>query len=307
MIRCNIPENTNCVGGVGLGPALLWVTLGLIGLAIVSAFVLPVIGQILAVIPVAIIALIMIGVVGFHYSPRCALLGISPTVFSFVLPECLFDEVIAVLDDIIRNCYSPWLLPSCMIAGDLCPVDPNQYIDWLNCQVVGVSDGIQNVLFVGAVVIGQSFSNVFLYISSTTIGHWLPGFQEYMQTTLDGFKLAGPSQRCRQWWCFGLTFPAIAFPLFLLILFVLIIGFIVPFVLALLLSIYSLWANGPAGVVLAGNENVFNDNLPPPDEQVEPVTTKGDDEENEEESAAGLDNLESDIENARAFLQRYKK
>jgi hypothetical protein len=101
MIRCNIPENTNCVGGIGLGPAILWVSLGLIGLAIVSAFVLPVIAQVLAVLPVAIISIIIIFTIGLHYSPRCAVLGISPTIFSFVLPECLVDQVIQILDDLI--------------------------------------------------------------------------------------------------------------------------------------------------------------------------------------------------------------
>lgn len=304
MIRCNIPENTNCVGGIGLGPAILWVSLGTLGLAVVGAFFLPVIAQVLAVIPVMIIWFILVGTIGLHYSPRCALLGISLTPFSFVLPECLMDEIIAILDKIITNCYSPWLLPSCMIAGDLCPTDPNQYIDWLNCQVVGVSDGIQNVLFFVQVVIGQSFANVFLYLSSTTFGHWLPGLQEYMQTTLDGFKYAGPSQLCRQWWCFGLTFPAIAFPVLLFVVTILVLGFILPFVLTLLLSLYSFWAATPAAIILPGNENGngFDQEPPPAEEQVEPSAPPL-----EPETKAELENMEHDIENARAFIRNYKK
>ncbi len=300
MIRCNIPENTNCVGGIGLGPAILWVGLGLIGLAIVSAFVLPVIAQVLAVLPVTIISIIIIFTIGLHYSPRCAVLGISPTIFSFVLPECLMDQIIQILDDLITNCYSPKYLPSCMIAGDLCPVDPNQYIDWLNCQVVGVSDGIQNVLFLGSITLGQPFMNVFLYVSQTTFGHWMPGLQEYMQTTLDGFKYAGPSQNCRQWWCFGLTFPAIALPLFLIILGVLVLGFIVPFVFALLLTTYSFWATSPAAIILPGSDEAQAPDFPEPQEQEQ--------EENlDPVDKAKLDNMQCDIENARAFLRNYQE
>jgi hypothetical protein len=292
MIRCDIPDNTSCSGGIGLGPAVLWVSLGILGLAILGAFVLPVIAQVLSILPLFILWFILVCTIGLHYSPRCALLGITISPLTFVLPECLADEIIAILDKYITNCYSPLILPGCMIAGELCPTNSSQYIDWVNCKRVGVADGIQNILFFGSTVIGQAFSNVMLYISSCTIGHWLPGFQEYMQTTLDGFKFAGPSQMCRQWWCFGLMFPAIALPFMFMIIFLLIAGFILPLLFSLILQLYFLFLSSPSAVVLPGND----------EQTIGPY-----EEPNEVEIEQKKENLDNDIENARNFLSSFNR
>ena len=55
------------------------------------------------------------------------------------------DEIIALIDEFVTDCYD-FVLPSYMVNGPVCPTDPNQRIDWVNCKDVGVSDGIQSEL-----------------------------------------------------------------------------------------------------------------------------------------------------------------
>jgi hypothetical protein len=113
-----------------------------------------------------------------------------------------------------------------------------------------------------------------------------------MQTTLDGFKFAGPSQMCRQWWCFGLMFPAIALPFMFMIIFLLIAGFILPLLFSLILQLYFLFLSSPSAVVLPGND----------EQTIGPY-----EEPNEVEIEQKKENLDNDIENARNFLSSFNR
>lgn len=182
------------------------------------------------------------------------------TGIGFTLPMCIMDEILAFLDSIMRDCYVGWIIPTCMVAGDTCPTDPNAFIDVINCQIVGVSDGIQNLLFLGYTAFGQWFVNFAVFMTSSTLGLLIPGLNNYMNLTLNGFKLASDAQLCREWWCFGFTAPVIALPLMIIVLSTIFISILIPALLATGVTAYVAVEASPAGSALPGNDSdEFND------------------------------------------------
>ncbi len=255
FFRCEFPDNLNCSKGVGLRPAMLWVTVGMIGAMILGYYALPFILFIIELFSFVLLWLLLVGAIGVHFSPRCAILFPTITGISFTIPMCIMDELMAFLDDIFRPCYVGWIIPTCMVAGEVCPSDPDAYIDVINCRIVGVSDGIQNLLFIGYIALGQWFVNVATFFTSSTLGLFIPGLNQYMQTTLNGFKSASDAQRCREWWCFALTAPVIAFPLLIIILSTIFLSILIPSLLDLGMSTYYMFEASPAGEAIPGNEN----------------------------------------------------
>ena len=254
FLRCEFPEYLNCSQGIGLKDSMLWVSAGLLIAMIVGYYALSPIAFILEIFTVPILWLVLVGAVGFHFSPRCAIMFPTLTGVSFTLPMCLADEILAVADFFIRQCYVGFLIPPCMVSGETCPSDPNAFIDIANCRVVGVSDGIQNLLFIGYIALGQWFVNAMTFFTTSTIGLWIPSLNTYMQTTLNGFKLASDAQRCREWWCFAFTAPVIALPLLATILGMMFISILIPSLLSLGLSSYYMFSTSPLGESIPGND-----------------------------------------------------
>jgi hypothetical protein len=268
FIRCHWPDNLNCSKGIGLKEALLWVSVGILGAMVVGAFILPPVMWVFSFISAWIIWAILIGIIGFHYSPYCLFMFPSLTGVSAALPMCLMDELKSLFDTIFRACYSPVPIPPSMISGDVCPVDPTAYIDFVNCAIVGVSDGIQNVLFLGTVLFGSWFYDITLMLAQSTVGLIIPGLNDYMRTTLDGFRNANPTQRERQWICFGLTAPSMIIILLAFSLFFIALGFIIPLFIALLMKIWYLITASPLGTVLpGGNDDAWDEQFEEPDEK----------------------------------------
>lgn len=231
MVRCEFPDNLNCSKGVGLEAAIIWVTVGVVGAFLIGAFIFPPLLWPFYILAAPWIWLALVGIIGLHYSPRCLFLTPSITGFSSALPFCLADEATAFVDKYVTDCYVPLIIPACMVSGETCPVDPNQFIDIVNCKTVGISDGVQHVMFLSYIAIGQWALDLFLWFSQ--VWSWLiPGLPTYMMNTLDSFTMASDSMRCRQWWCFGLTAPAIALPLLLGALFVIALGFVIPLLIS---------------------------------------------------------------------------
>lgn len=294
FIRCHWPDNLNCSKGIGLKEALLWVSVGVLAAMVVGALILPPIAWFFSFISAWIVWIVLILIIGFHYSPSCFFLFPSLTGVGITLPMCLMDELKSLFDTIFRACYSPVPIPASMISGDVCPVDPSAYIDFVNCAIVGVSDGIQNILFIGTVVFGSWFYDIMLMLAQSTVGLLIPGLNDYMRTTLDGFRDANPTQRERQWICFGLTFPSMTIVLLGFTLFFVALGFVIPLLIMLIMKIWYLITASPLGSILpGGDDDAWDEQFDEPDEkrQIE--------EEEEEEDT-------QTIEDVKAWLRERK-
>jgi hypothetical protein len=259
MFRCEFPENLDCSRGIGLEPALIWVTVGVVGALIVGTFVFPPIAMLLSVVPAFLLWAALVGVIGLHYSPRCAVLMPTITGISITVPTCILDELLALADKYITNCYAGLLYPASLVSGEACPTDPNQYVDFVSCKNVGVSDGLQHILFLGFIALGQAFMDVILVLLQSTVGLFVPGVERYVRITIGSFRDAGDTMRERQWWCFGLTLPAIVLPVVLLIVFAVLFGFVLPLVLDLVFQSVILFQATPAVMALPGEDGAWDD------------------------------------------------
>jgi hypothetical protein len=237
---CKFPQNLDCSIGTGLGTALFWVTIAFAGVTIVGTEIFPPLALPIEVIGFTTAYFAVLAAVAWHYSPRCLFIFPSfPIPFGVALPMCLMDEVIAFFDKWITNCYSPLIIPPYMISGTLCPTDPNQQIDFINCAQVGVSDGITNVLFWGFWIIGSGFASAVRNICTSVVATWIPGFPQYIATTMDSFQYTNPTNFQRMIFCSFWTLPALAGPYLFCLVAGMFLGGIVPDLLVFLASILS--------------------------------------------------------------------
>lgn len=271
-LRCEFQDNLDCKKGAGLLTGLIWVTVGVAAAIVIGVWLFPPILWITSLIPLAFIWLIGVGVVSFHYSPYCFFLFPSLTGFSVTLPMCAANEIMAITDKYITDCYSPLLIPASMIAGEVCPTDPTQYIDFINCGLVGVSDGLQNLIFLGTVTLGSWFTDVLSFFVGNVMSIIFPGAETYIQTTLDGFKMASETQRERQWICFGMTAGMIALPVSLGSLGLLAFGLLIPLFIYLLVQLWRVVLASPIADVLPGMNNNVTAGIPQQEESVQEIT-----------------------------------
>jgi hypothetical protein len=251
---CNFPESLNCSIGEGIESGLVYATLALIGCLLVGAYVFAPITLPFQLIGYGFLWAMIAMAVAWHLPPACVVLVPSfPFGVSFAFPECALDQLIAFLDKWITTCYVPLVIPSYMVSGVPCPTDPTQSIDMLNCRDVGVSDGIQNILFLGVWFLGSGFVDFLLQVTATVIGAFIPGLQAYMQTTLTDFQNSNPTQKQRQWFCFYATLPTIVTPLILLLVFGIVLALLVPAILHVLEACVTLFMASPAADVVPGS------------------------------------------------------
>lgn len=269
--RCRWPDNLNCSKGIGIMNAFWWVTLGVVIAVFLGSYIVPPFLWIFALYGTFALWLMLIGAVGINYSPAC--LRLYPNFndfdgmpianwgmgFNVALPMCLADAVMNITDTYITNCYSPLLIPPYMINGDLCPTNPDQFIDFVSCQTVGVSDGIQNVLYICYTYLGGWALDVITAIANVTIGLFVPGVNTYFQLTIQGFRTANAVQQQREWFCFWFTLPAIALPGVMLFVAGCFIGLVLPFFLLLLLQIWYLLETTPVVDSLPGYDGAFDE------------------------------------------------
>jgi hypothetical protein len=250
---CNFPESVNCSIGIGLEQALIWVTVAFAAIIFVGSFIFPPATILFQIVGYPIAYFFVLMAIAYHMPPACMLLTPSfPLPFGFTIPECIFDDIIALLDKLIVQCYVPLIIPSYMVAGDPCPADPNQMIDMINCRDIGVSDGLQNMLFLGVWMLGHAFSDVVLAITSTTIGSWIPGMHPFLVTTLADFSAASGTQRQRQVFCFFATLPTIVTPAVFLFVVAISLAALVPAVITLIESIVGVFMASPAAAAVPG-------------------------------------------------------
>ena len=250
---CNFPENLNCSIGEGVETALLWTTVGFIGVAVVGAYIFPLIMVPFYLIGFGLAFFLVFMAVAFHAPAAClAMFPSFPIPVGVALPACAADALIEFADKWITNCYSPLIIPPYMIAGELCPADPMQRIDILNCRDIGVSDGIQNLLYLGFWLFGSGFCDVMIHISGTVVSTFVPGMERYLQITLNDFKMASDTQMQRFTFCFYATLPTILTPLLVLFLVGLLgAALVVPLVL-LVNSLIEAFMTSPIGGAVPG-------------------------------------------------------
>jgi hypothetical protein len=246
---CHFPENVNCSIGMGMERALLWSAI-VFGIVIVlSAAVLSLIDLPFRLLGYGIAFLIIFPAMAWHYSPMC---GFPPPFVA--VPMCIMDEIYAFLNKWITNCYVPLVLPAYMVAGDVCPTDPNQFINVISCAQVGVRDGLQNVLILGWWLFGSTFVDIVRMFSTIVFSTFFPGVNHYFQVTLDAFVNAGPTDQERQVFCFWATSPAMVTPIVIGVLAIVFVVAAITAGLALAQAIITLFMASPAAVAVTGPE-----------------------------------------------------
>lgn len=198
------------------------------------------------------------GIIGFGWSPRCALLTpvfifgyrvafwIFPITIAF--PECLVDEVLNLLDKYITTCYA-FLWPSYMVNGPVCP-RCDLRIDFVSCiDTVGMGDGLSNFLYLGYNVLGVPFCNVANTFATSILGKWIPGLPSYVLSTCDMFIQATNTQRDRLDWCFWSTLPILVLPLTITVIGATFVAFIVPAIFDVVIAFFYLILASPLSII----------------------------------------------------------
>jgi hypothetical protein len=169
-----------------------------------------------------------------------------------------------------------------MIAGDVCPTDPNQYIDVLNCAQIGIRDGFQNWLFLGYWTFGNTFVDIVSQISAALFTTFLPGVHGYVTNTLNAFVNANPTAADRQAFCFYATIPGMITPLLIFIIVIAVGVALVLALVALLEGLIKAYMATPASVVVTGTQNsVWFDPPNPQDteQEQEDINVDGEEED----------------------------
>lgn len=237
--RCPFPEATNCSIGDGLEYGILWTLVAVAAMAVLGSYFFPLATLPLQAIGYPIAALGIFGAIAYHWSLWCLLTG--------SLPMCLADDLVAFADKWFTRCLSPLVIPTYMIAGDVCPADPNQMIDFISCKDIGVSDGIQNWLFLMVWVFGDGVVRYLLQISTFLVGWWFPAATTYAETTLNWFADANETNMKRMTFCFWVTLPSMVLPAMLLVVAGNILATLVPVALEVARSLIFLLFASPAG------------------------------------------------------------
>lgn len=144
-----------------------------------------------------------------------------------------------------------------MIRGPVCPPCP-QRVDWINCEDVRVSDGLQHIIWIGTQAFGDGFCDWLMYTSQTSFFQsWFPGFDEYTTETCTFFQNPTQTQKDRSRWCFYATLPAIFLPITIGVLAATLFGFLVPAILNLFVAFVFLLAASPLIVAVPGGGSSY--------------------------------------------------
>ena len=144
-----------------------------------------------------------------------------------------------------------------MVYGNECPTCDTM-IDFINCKQVGVSDGLQNILWLGTRAFGNGFCDWIMSASQTNFFQiWFPGFDDY--TAAQCANLQSPTETAykQQRWCFWATSPAMVLPLTIGVLGATLMGFVVPAILNLIIAFAYFLAASPLIVTVPGGGSQY--------------------------------------------------
>lgn len=235
---CHFPQSLNCSIGVGFEWGFVYTLVVFLGIAVLGAYILPPITIPLQVLTYPLAAAAIFGAIAYHWSLWCMI--------NLSLPMCLADDLMAFLDKWLLNCLSPLLIPTYMIAGEVCPADPAQFIDFISCKDIGVSDGFQNILFGFYWLFGAGSITFVLQIYTLLVGWWFPASYTVLESTLNAFALANHTNMQRMQLCFFLTILSSVGPLVALLFTGIVLASVVPIGINLLRSFVTLFQATPA-------------------------------------------------------------
>jgi len=233
FFRCEFPGYLNASNpcAVGLPDAVKYtfiVSLIVFGGASIlfPAVLLP-----LTVVGAFVFYLVVIPAAAWHYSPQCWLIfpsipipgiGITVPILPFpiglpVLPEPLLDDVKALLNDFLGPCpfqNFEGIVPKCLYNGDMCPACPER-IDLANCVNVGIADGLSNIVYLAHWLVPDALEFTVNVLAQTCFlgGCFIPFLNlDFVGNIRDEIINAGPTQMCRQEWCFWATIISMPLP-----------------------------------------------------------------------------------------------
>lgn len=282
-IRCEWPEYVNCSNACALG-----LKEALRRVLIISAIVF---GGLTIFIPSLLLPIISTGGLFFylivvpaaawHYSPQCWFIfpsipipgiGISVPVLPFpiglpVLPECLLDDIKALLDDLLSPCpfvdNLSGIFPLCLYNGNPCPSCPDR-VSMANCVNVGVADGFSNLAYLLYWVAPGAADYISYTLSETCFFSGclidIPPFNlEYLVNKFEEFRTASDTQQCRQQWCFWAMILSILLPAALIAFVGIVAAVIIVWLLDVLFSLFWLVRGSPIGMFFPGSESRWVD------------------------------------------------
>jgi hypothetical protein len=274
--RCTWSTGIDGSRGLGFEEGIKW-TLLVFGVVVVGTFFFTPISipfQILGWIPLFFVLFFELA---YMFSPACLIPSPSLSLVGIMAPFPLADDLFNFANKWITSCYSPLLWPDYMISGELCP-PKGQQIDFINCKIVGVADGIQNILYIGNLVIGSWFDMAMTSIAGTPLLEtFIPGIGNYMRLTMASFRTATDTQKARQWWCFWATLPSLLLPGLIIYLAGSIAFMFVPAIWLWLASLWRLFMVSPLSSEVPGSTSYqdwyvkdFNEPKPTDNEEEQP-------------------------------------
>lgn len=217
--NCRYFENLDCGIGIGLEDTLRIILKYYLIVLVVGGILAP--GLLAPILPVGsfVLFVVVVPAMAWHYSPQCWFMtptipvaSIQLPIFPFpvafpALPFCIGEELKYLLNKYIAPCYA-FLIPRHWINGVACP-PIGQRIDIVNCRAdVGVSDGIQNVLWLGYTYLGSWFVDVV-----QGVGMILPFTQDYIDEAFILYRDASTTEMLRQRDCSVVTLTSLALPI----------------------------------------------------------------------------------------------
>jgi hypothetical protein len=320
--RCEFPENLNCARGIGwraaLGEVGKWFFLVIVVLMFAFPGGLALVGGLVTVV---ILYFVMVAIVGWHYSPWCMFLtpsflirpGISlpllPIPMSlWALPECLYDDVFALVDDWLSSCPSFLADIAYLFNGDFCPTCPER-ASFVSCKAVGIYDGLSNVLFFIYHYAGEDAYKLVMGVVQAPFFYWIPGAARYMQTMLELFQETSQTQLDRQLACAWITILSVAWIIVFLAVFGFLIAVLITPIINFLLAIWGLVVATPVydAIVYSGSSQQGYFEIPGESEAPDPKAEQGEEEPDEDVDAPvgrGIPYTPALIQSASRLFQR---
>jgi len=204
-VICKFPENVDCVLGIGLGNAIVEVGKYYWPIFAVFAILFPGFTSLLSIFFNIFIYIILVLAVGWHYSPACIALFPTSTIGDTgytlpilpiplnifpALPMCMWDQLIALLDEIFSTCYT-WI-PQSITNEFTC----GGTISIPNCPDVGISNPLEVLIYWGYRLFGNAWCDFMIGVTS-----WLSFLLDDTVRTCAAIQTASPSQMDRQLYC----------------------------------------------------------------------------------------------------------
>jgi hypothetical protein len=257
-VRCDFPCNVDCRYGMGLesalGRVLLWYGIALLVCVI---FFQSGLGILISTITLFIMFVIVMMGMAWGFSARCLFLQPTPFPVSMIFPFCAIDDTLALLDKWINDCYD-FLWPQYMLqSAAVCPGCPNKFA-FTNClRDLRLGDGLSNWFFLFYYWGGPSFCNV-IQAFANSINWLLPWAPNYVQYQCTNYMSPDPTIQDRLWWCWWSTIPSLILPSILAIIGATFIGFVIPQIWNILLSLWFVFITSPLGLLITTAQNAFN-------------------------------------------------